>query len=265
MPGTFTYSPTMGAVLSAGAQTLSVSFVPSNRTGYATVTANVPLAVVPASPKIAWARPAGIVYGTPLSVTQLNATASVPGTFVYTPAAGTVIGAGTPTLSVTFTPNDTIDFAPITYTTAISVTKVSPTVSWPALGAIPFGTALGGTQLDATASVPGTFVYTPALGAVLTPGMQTLSVAFTPADSNDYNAGRATVTLLVTQATPVIAWPSPAAITYGTALSVTQLHATAASNGTAVSGTFTYTPATGTILKGWHPDPLRLPCALLYD
>ena len=46
-----------------------------------------------------------------MSATQLEATASVPGTFVYTPAAGTVLGAGnSQTLSVTFTPTDTADY-----------------------------------------------------------------------------------------------------------------------------------------------------------
>lgn len=46
-----------------------------------------------------------------------------------------------------------------------------------------------------------------------------------------------------TQATPVLTWPLPAAITYGTALSSTQLNATAN-----VPGTFSYDPAGGTIL-----------------
>ena len=39
-------------------------------------------------PVITWANPAPIVYGTPLSATQLNATASVAGTFVYDPPGG---------------------------------------------------------------------------------------------------------------------------------------------------------------------------------
>jgi len=43
--------------------------------------------------------------------------------------------------------------------------------------------------------------------------------------------------------TPVITWPAPAAITYGTELSATQLDAT-----TTVAGTFTYSPAAGTVL-----------------
>jgi len=45
-----------------------------------------------------------------LSGTQLNATASVAGSLVYTPAAGTVLGAGSQTLSVSFTPTDTTNY-----------------------------------------------------------------------------------------------------------------------------------------------------------
>ena len=41
-----------------------------------------------ATPTITWATPADITYGTALSATQLNATASAPGTFAYTPAPG---------------------------------------------------------------------------------------------------------------------------------------------------------------------------------
>jgi hypothetical protein len=44
-------------------------------------------------PTLTWTNPASIVYGTPLSSDQLNATASVPGTFTYSPPAGTVLYA----------------------------------------------------------------------------------------------------------------------------------------------------------------------------
>ena len=44
--------------------------------------------------------------------------------------------------------------------------------------------------------------------------------------------------------TPVITWPTPAAITYGTPLSTTQLNATASYNGKTVPGTFSYSPGT---------------------
>ena len=75
------------------------------------VTATVTINVQQAAPTITWANPADIIYGTPLGAAQLDATASVPGTFAYTPAAGTVLNAGQgQTLSVTFTPTDSIDY-----------------------------------------------------------------------------------------------------------------------------------------------------------
>ena len=66
------------------------------------------------TPTITWPAPASIVYGTPLSAAQLDATASVPGTFAYSPAAGTVLKAGNDTLSVTFTPTDSTDYTTAT-------------------------------------------------------------------------------------------------------------------------------------------------------
>ena len=48
----------------------------------------VTLTVLKATPVITWANPADITYGTALSATQLNATATVPGSFTYTPPRG---------------------------------------------------------------------------------------------------------------------------------------------------------------------------------
>jgi hypothetical protein len=51
---------------------------------------------------IAWTAPAPITYSTALSTTQLNASVTTgDGALTYTPAAGTVLNAGTQTLSVT--------------------------------------------------------------------------------------------------------------------------------------------------------------------
>ena len=70
-----------------------------------------------ATPTIVWGNPTAITYGTILSGTQLNASTSIPGTFGYTPAAGTILGAGGgQTLSVTFTPTDTVDYTAATVT-----------------------------------------------------------------------------------------------------------------------------------------------------
>jgi hypothetical protein len=51
--------------------------------------------------------------------------------------------------------------------------------------------------LNATASVPGTFVYTPSEGHVLAPGKYTLSASFTPSDTEKYETAEATVVLEV--------------------------------------------------------------------
>ena len=92
---------------------------------------------------------------------------------------------------------------------------------------IVYGTALGATQLDATASVAGTFVYSPAAGTVLTAGQHTLTAVFTPTDTADYSSAVASVTLTVNRATPVVTWPTPATVPTGTVLGATQLNATA--------------------------------------
>ena len=88
-----------------------------------------------AYPTLTWTNPADIVYGTALGASQLNATATynstnVPGTFTYTPAAGTHLNAGpSQTLSVTFTPTDTNTFLPISTNVTINVTAAPLTIT----------------------------------------------------------------------------------------------------------------------------------------
>ncbi len=137
---------------------------------------------VPVTPTITWSNPADITYDTALSATQLDATASVPGTFTYTPATGTVLNAGADqTLSVSFTPTDTTDYAAVAATVTINVDQATPTITWASPMNITYGIALSGTQLDASANVPGAFTYSPAVGAFVDAGSgQTLSATFTP-------------------------------------------------------------------------------------
>ena len=52
-------------------------------------------------PVTGWTPLSPIVYGTPLSGAQLNATSSVAGTFVYSPTNGVVLPAGTNALAAT--------------------------------------------------------------------------------------------------------------------------------------------------------------------
>ncbi len=84
------------------------------------------LSVGQIAPVITWSNPADVTFGSALSGVQLNATASVPGTFVYTPPSGTVLPVGNAqTLSVQFTPTDTADFSNASKNVSINVTAAS--------------------------------------------------------------------------------------------------------------------------------------------
>jgi uncharacterized repeat protein (TIGR03803 family) len=148
-------------------------------------------------PTITWNTPAPIVYGTTLSGAQLNATANIPGTFTYSPAAGTLLGAGANTITVNFTPAATSGYATAMSTVTLTVTATTPTITWIPPTTILFGLALDATQLNATANTPGTFSYNPPAGTVLGIGPQTLSVTFTPADAKDFTTATSSVTVTV--------------------------------------------------------------------
>src|SRR5439155_19956597 len=125
-----TYNPSALAVASHNVQA-SFTAATIGRVSYlGSSSGTLPLAVIKATPTITWNNPADITYGTALSGTQLNATASVAGSFVYTPAAGTVLNAGSgQTLHVDFTPTDTANFNTASKDVTINVLKTTPTIT----------------------------------------------------------------------------------------------------------------------------------------
>ncbi len=217
--GTFVYSPTVGAILSAGSQNLSVTFTPTDTARYASTTATAtlvvnkaPLTVVPKNVSRAYggANPAlsatlnGVANNDQLSVTGSTTATTASPVGAY-PITYTVTGANVGNYSIT-APSGTL-----------TVTAATASINWTAPPAITYGSALSAAQLNAAASVPGTFVYTPALGVVLPAGTQTLSVSFTPTDTTDYSApAPATVSLTVNKATLTIS-ANNAARVYGAA------------------------------------------------
>jgi hypothetical protein len=80
------------------------------------------LTIIPANQTITWNNPGDIIYGTPLSSTQLNAAVSVvgpapAGTLTYNPAAGTILGPGSgQILSVTAAATNDYNSATLTVT-----------------------------------------------------------------------------------------------------------------------------------------------------
>jgi hypothetical protein len=142
VPGTFFFGisgqRTAGTVLGAGDHYQWFTFVPDDPAAYYYVGTSVPVHVARATPTLSWS-PAAITYGTPLSDAQLDAQAAwtvggspvtVAGTFTYTPAAGTVLNAGSQTLSVHFVPADAADYdTPADMTVLLTVKPAVLTVT----------------------------------------------------------------------------------------------------------------------------------------
>jgi hypothetical protein len=242
------------ALTITGAGSVTVQATQAGDPNYAAATpVSVTFIVNRGTPTIQWEPPSSMAYGIALSSTQLNATASVPGTFAYAPAAGTVLPVGTQTLSVTFTPTDVTDYTSANKTVSLTVSaggKVTPTITWLAPAAITFGIALSGTQLDATASVPGTFAYSPALGTVLGAGTQTLSVTFTPTDTTDYTTATSSVSLTVNKGTTTATVSVASSATYGTSVTLTAAVIPATSTGSVTFKNGSITLGAGTLSSG---------------
>jgi hypothetical protein len=127
--GTCTIAGTTVTITGAGSCTVTAS-QPGGSNYNAAPDVPQSFSIGKATPVITWANPAGIVYGTPLGAAQLNATAAVPGSFVYTPPSGTVLRAGNgQTLSVTFTPTDTADYNTAVASVSINIAKATLTVT----------------------------------------------------------------------------------------------------------------------------------------
>ncbi|NBS07409.1 MAG: hypothetical protein EBS69_08485, partial [Verrucomicrobia bacterium] len=188
--GSFTWTtPTNKPNAGTGLQ--GVTFTPLATGDYNTASNTVSLTVNKATPVITWSNPLiPLPYPSPLSSSQLNASASVPGTLTYSPTNGTVLNVGTNTVVVNFTPVDTNNYNSVTITNTVVVNKASPVLTWtpsPAAG-LTYAAPLSSIQLNATSSVAGTFSYIPTNGTVLNAGTNTLVATFTPTDPTNYTS-----------------------------------------------------------------------------
>ena len=210
------------------------------------------------APTITWQGPTAITYGTALSSAQLNASASVPGSFLYNPASGKVLHAGSGLqLSTTFTPTDTTSYTTASKSVPITVNKFTPTLAVHGVTAPADGKAHAATFTitatnndDLTSQV--VLTYNGSSTAPVQKG--TYAVKATFAGNSDYNAVADTSQqVVITDAVPTITWAAPAAITYGTKLSATQLSAKAA-----VPGTYSFSPTFDFVLHAGAHQPLSV-------
>jgi RHS repeat-associated protein len=166
------------------------------------------------------APPSPVTYG--VSPIALSATASsglavsfnlVSGPGSVSGSTLTITGVGTVVVSASQAGNANYAAAQVTH--SIVVNPATPVINWATPSSISYGAALSAAQLNATASyngasVPGTFEYMPASGAILNAGTQQLLVFFTPTNSNDYTSASGSVMLVVN--IPYSGGPAPATI-----------------------------------------------------
>ena len=138
----------------------------------------------------------GLISGTPTQA----------GTYTVTIGAANAVGIGTETLTIT-------------------ISQLTPSLTWSTPADITYGTSLSATQLDAQSNVQGSFVYTPAAGAILPVGTgEALNAVFTPTDTVDYVSGGTVATTINVTAgsqSPVTISPVTDEITAGTSITFT--------------------------------------------
>jgi len=223
----------------------------------APVTLALTVTAVPDAPGLSWANPAPIVYGTALSAAQLNATASVPGTFVYAPAAGAVLNAGAgQSLSVVFTPDDTVNYSPAAMNVVITVTPAPLTIT-----ADNKGRAYGAANPQFTATYEG-FVNGDAPGGLDTPVTLT-TIADTSSPVGNYiitATGATDLNYAITHvngtlgvsAAPLVVTAGNQSKIYGAALPSLTGTLTGVLNGDAITANYT-TTATAASDTGSYP------------
>jgi hypothetical protein len=118
---TAVYSRAAGETVAGGPYSISAVLSPPAVLGNYNITYNTALFIITkATPGVTW-NPSAVVYGAPLGSAQLNATTTIPGSWAYTPASGTVLSPGSHTMSVIFTPNDSSDYTSASQTATVQV------------------------------------------------------------------------------------------------------------------------------------------------
>jgi len=220
---------------------------PNNfQTNYAVTLNDGTLTITMGVPALVWANPVPITYGAALTSNQLNATVNIPGSFTYIPTNGTVLDAGTNTISVLFTPADIVDYSTASESVSMVVLPASLTVT-----ASNASRAFGQANPVFTGSISGvtngndiTFILSCSATNDSPVGIYPLVPSLVDPDDRQTNYS---VTLingsLAVGGAPVLAWTNPAPITYGTPLTSNQLNAS-----TSVPGEFVYLPTNSSVL-----------------
>ncbi len=215
------------------------------------------------APTITWATPSSITYGTPLSGTQLNATASVSGTpvlgsFTYDPPLGTVLGYGNPVLSVTFTPNDPTHYSTVSTTVTLCVNLANATVT-PNSATKVYGTAdpaFSGTLSGFLAADHVTATYSRATGETVAGGPYPISATLRTSGSlGNYNITYNTAGFTITKAS-LTATANNASVAYGATLPGLTGTLTGAVLGDGITASYTTTATSSSTAGSYAITPV---------
>lgn len=241
-----------------------VEGTPDTLSNYAVSITNGTLTITKADQTITWDRLLPIFYGTAFSAAQLNATVtgvaggSAPGGLTYDPhpAIGTVLDVGQYVLSVTAAATKNYNTATQTSTLLVSPSPIHIKID-------DQHKIYGQDNPTLTGKLTGVFDRDNITVSFSTTAEKfsdagTYWITYT-ANDPDGRMGNYMLysdelwphgTLTITKADQTITWATPAAVTYGTALSASQLNATVAGvTGGSAPGTLTYDLAAGTVLN----------------
>ncbi len=159
---TVTYNGSTTPPTNAGLYTVVASLANPN---YSTADVSAFMVIQQAPSIVTWNAPAHIFNPTPLSATQLNATANVPGTFAYMPDIGTVLPIGNnQQLTVEFTPTDSVNYTRVLASVTIDVRGFTVVDTTPPVVTAPRDISVLATQ---AAGADGNAVYYPYIGTPL--------------------------------------------------------------------------------------------------
>jgi len=219
-----------------GTATVTGSFTPTDTGKYNSISATMNVSVDKIRPLFTWANVSKTYGDAPFSLTAPTVTNSVAGSWAYSSAntsvatlssaTATVVGAGTSTITATFTPADTTNYVSGgTVAMNFTVAQVTPLFSWSNVSAT-YGDANAAIVAPTvTNSIAGSWSYASATTSVAAvsgsefdfgiAGTSSITATFTPTDTTNYvSGGTVAMTVTVTQATPTFTW-SNVAKTYG--------------------------------------------------
>ena len=181
-----------------------------------------------------------------------------PRGYVYTPKEGTILSAGTHTVSVIYDPPDTsINIGcSLRYKTKVEVKPTKPAIGWKDPPALKYGEPLSEAQLCAgvKSHLPsvrdGKFEYKPPAGTILPVGSHTITCKFQPANVSSVEQAFKRTSVAVYKAHPTLSWDdAPEEVEVGYRITEKDLSATCVGHdGAPLEGKFVYTPSFGNVV-----------------